>query len=129
MPKVKVVELVGHSADCYECGTSWYTPENVSDWDEVSEEDLQSLRIWINEQNATTFRTNCRLVLVVEKSIDIPTTVMEYVERAKREIERAKEKKKKAEENRLKKEETLRKKKEDQEKKLLEELQKKYILK
>src|SRR4051812_23115334 len=116
--KIKLIEYHGGNYDY----TDILRLANVTDWDDVTNEEYDALKWWISNIR------NCRLIMLEEKDVknDLPQIVKDYVKRAKAEKEKADELLRKKMEKEKKRQESLKNKKILKERAMLEELQRKY---
>ncbi len=123
--KVKILEIHCHeySRDDYCDGI--YALHDMTDWDDVSEEDFKVLLNWAQVENAK-YGKIAKYVLITDKNISVPKTIKAYLNRAKmQELEKA-ERERKQKEAQEKRDATIKKKQEAKQKKLLEELKAKF---
>lgn len=117
MPKIKLIKLHSHYSD-YEDGDrdSSYLGDGLTDWEEVSEEDLQLLK-----QKPYNYFSGESFVIIEEFTKSIPKTLLSI----KEEIQKQKDLQLKREKERTAKEKkrlkTLEQKKIEKAKKLLQE--------
>jgi hypothetical protein len=101
MVRVRVIEMVG-SEYCGDDYRTFYHRDDITDWEEVTEEELDALKIWATEENY--YSRSSKIIIVSEKQIDYKKTIATYIEKAKKikaeMLER--EKKKKDKEERVK---------------------------
>ncbi|RJQ26126.1 hypothetical protein C4577_04290 [Candidatus Parcubacteria bacterium] len=123
--RIKILEyyVPDYNYDCSYCETSPRISEESS-WDLVTYEEFKILQTWMHDHNKTNH--SIKIVIATEKSVDIPQTVKDYLDKAKKIIEDKKERERKKLEKAEKRQKTLEKKKKDEELRLLKELQNKY---
>lgn len=122
--RVKILEIVEGYYDQDSYGPV-YTPQEQSDWDEVTPAELEVLRRWAAHKNAD-YPRSCQFVVITEAEIRIKETIQSYLRNAEKELIKIEEKKRKhqeAEEERKRKHQT---KKEAKERAKLAELLAQY---
>lgn len=122
--KIKILELSGYEYGYDDYSQTGYIAKNITEWDEVSKEDYDVLREWVQDKNRTAYQT--KTLIISEADIDIPATVAMYKEKAKAVIQKKKEAEQKQKEREKKRQATTEKKKAEREKKILERLKSKY---
>lgn len=79
--KVKILELIGTEWTDFEGYENMvYHVHDTSDWDDVNEEELAALTLWVNEHNKSHYPN--KVVLVTEKMLDYKKTVKDYLSKA-----------------------------------------------
>jgi hypothetical protein len=125
MPRIKIVEVFGKEFCDDDFYDRFYIPQNITDWDDVTDGDLKILLDWASRRNYDA-RINWKVVIIVDRGIGIPKTVKQCLAEVKTENEKrlaAEKVKREAIEKRQKK---AQQKRAAKEKKLLVELQDKY---
>lgn len=123
--KIKILELYEHIGSQDDYSESYYSVTDSVGWDEVTDEEFDILRKWIQNKNNTN-KNHTRWVIVKECDIKIPRILKDVVQLAKQQEEARlleEEKRIKAADKR---EDTYRKKREAKEKRELAKLQEKY---
>lgn len=126
--KVRVLTAypIDYIADefCYE---ELYGKEEISDWEDITEEEYLLLKEWISEKNIEQHRYKKRYVLITEADLEIKCkTTSDFVQLAKKEIKEKEEIAKKRQIAVKKAAETRKKNKEEKDRKKLEELEARY---
>lgn len=127
MVRVKILEVIEHECQYDEynyCG-SIYTSGDMTDWECVTEQELDILKKWSNDNR----NSGAKFVIISEYNISPKKTVSDYIRKIEeKNAIKAEKEKKKLEKEEKKKKKTLELNKQAKEKKLLEELQNKYCL-
>lgn len=131
--KIKMLEMYVANCDCDDSysSSSFYYPHDCTDWDEVTEEDLNYLKKWVQNQNNNIRRCYqsdpyTKYIIITESQVSAKQIVKDYLEKAKKEIQEKEEKERKKKEKLEKRNKTLSDKKKKEEMALLEELKAKY---
>ena len=126
--KIKILEVLGYPDD-YDYNETIFHKEDCTDWEEVSEDELDALYLWVKEENSKSY--DKKIVIIKEISLDYKKTIALYLQKAKdirEELAAKEQKKKEAEAKRLfaAQKSELRKREKTKEKKLekLEKLKK-----
>lgn len=126
--KIKVIEVVGH--EYYDDNYSFfYDKQYISDWEDVSEEELNALNIWAADYNKAVYPR--KVIVISEKMMDYHKTIKDYLIEAnklkkkmeKKELERQ-EKEARRIATKEKNKEARKIKEQEKKRKLLEELKK-----
>lgn len=123
--KIKIVEVIGNEYPSlsYDDYSVLYHLKDTMEWEDVNEEELDALTVWVKEYNKTNYPN--KVVLITEKALDYRKTIKDYLEKAVKVKEEVEEREK----IRLKKEaERIAKNKEAEEKRRLKKLEKKRKL-
>jgi hypothetical protein len=94
--KIRIIELIGNEVTDYDdYSRTIYTLEDITDWEDVNEEELEALTLYVKEHQQYDRKT----VLVTEKMLDYKATIATYLEKAKKVREKHLEQEKKRNSN------------------------------
>jgi len=117
--KVKILELYPKTIESYDYddynSTTFYSVSDSTQWDEVTEEEFETLKKWADWQNGSA-KTATKIVIATETNISPPRSIKEYLEyvaeeTAKRDKKEATDAAKRAEQAKVRLEKSLERKK------------------
>lgn len=85
--KVRILEIIGTDYNDYDYTNTIYSLDNITDWEDVTEEEYEALALWVEDENSKGYYGR-KTFLISEKMLNYKLTIASYLEKAKEKKEK-----------------------------------------